>query len=269
VLFLGGSTPTFTAPVSNPRIDLVTADSSGTIAIVTGAENASPAAPSYPANKMVLCEVYHVVGETALYDFANQQAGQGYVYNDVRPFLEPAYISASSQVASGLFIPDPGSEVQGNTLYYNGSAWVLLAPGTSGQFLKTNGPSANPSWTSFPLALRSGVATAPGSSGTQTCTHALFRTPIWVKIHAKLSAQSTSNVWIGISSDGDSNNVCSYISIAGGSAIAGTDGSNAVNITIGSTSYTATITFDSTNIYIAWTKTGSINAPAFLWEVVG
>lgn len=35
---------------------------------------------------------------------------------------------------------------QGNILYYNGSALTVLAPGTSGQFLKTNGAGANPAW---------------------------------------------------------------------------------------------------------------------------
>jgi hypothetical protein len=35
---------------------------------------------------------------------------------------------------------------QGDVLYRNASAWVNLAPGTSGQFLKTNGAAANPAW---------------------------------------------------------------------------------------------------------------------------
>ena len=87
VLYLGGSTPTITAPSSHPRIDLITADSSGTIALVTGTENASPVAPSYPANKLVLAEIYNVVGETALYDNDYQQSGQGYVYKSLPDYL--------------------------------------------------------------------------------------------------------------------------------------------------------------------------------------
>lgn len=35
---------------------------------------------------------------------------------------------------------------QGEVLYYNGTDWVNLGVGTSGQFLKTNGAAANPSW---------------------------------------------------------------------------------------------------------------------------
>jgi microcystin-dependent protein len=102
VLFTGGSTPTFTAPSLHPRIDLVTADSAGTIAIVTGTEAASPSAPAYPANKLVICEVYHVVSENAIYDNENQQPSQGYIYNDVRPTTAPVYISDISQLASSV-----------------------------------------------------------------------------------------------------------------------------------------------------------------------
>jgi hypothetical protein len=40
----------------------------------------------------------------------------------------------------------PGSEAQGDVLYYNGSDWSRLAAGTSGQYLKTQGAGANPVW---------------------------------------------------------------------------------------------------------------------------
>lgn len=38
------------------------------------------------------------------------------------------------------------SQAQGDILYYDGSSWVRLAAGTSGQFLKTQGAAANPMW---------------------------------------------------------------------------------------------------------------------------
>ena len=87
VVFAGGSSPTITAPVSNPRIDLLTIDNTGTLAIVTGTENASPVVPTYPGGTMVLAEIYNVVGETSILDLAYQTSGQGYIQNDVRPFL--------------------------------------------------------------------------------------------------------------------------------------------------------------------------------------
>ena len=39
-----------------------------------------------------------------------------------------------------------GSDAQGDVLYYDGTNYVRLAPGTSGHFLKTQGASANPVW---------------------------------------------------------------------------------------------------------------------------
>jgi len=39
---------------------------------------------------------------------------------------------------------------QGDILYRNASAWTLLAAGTSGQFLKTLGAAANPTWDTIP-----------------------------------------------------------------------------------------------------------------------
>lgn len=39
-----------------------------------------------------------------------------------------------------------GSDAQGDILYYDGTDYTRLGAGTSGQFLKTNGAGANPSW---------------------------------------------------------------------------------------------------------------------------
>lgn len=37
-------------------------------------------------------------------------------------------------------------QVQGSVMYFDGSGWATLAPGVSGQVLKTNGAGANPEW---------------------------------------------------------------------------------------------------------------------------
>lgn len=66
VKYAGGNTSTFTAPTSNPRIDLIYIDSSGALGYITGTEAASPTAPNYPADKLVIAEIYHRVGETSL-----------------------------------------------------------------------------------------------------------------------------------------------------------------------------------------------------------
>ncbi len=42
------------------------------------------------------------------------------------------------------------STTQGSVLYRNATDWVALSPGASGDMLTTNGPGANPSWTTPP-----------------------------------------------------------------------------------------------------------------------
>lgn len=43
-------------------------------------------------------------------------------------------------------------EEQGDIVYFDGTNWVRLAAGTSGQFLKTQGAGANPIWDAAPLS---------------------------------------------------------------------------------------------------------------------
>jgi len=117
VKYAGGITPTFTAPVSNPRFDLVTINSSGTIVLVTGTENASPVVPTYPSGSTTLCEVHHSVSETSIYDNANQTAGQGYIQQDSRPFMNITQI-----VQSGLIMMWPVAPVPTGWLALDGSA---------------------------------------------------------------------------------------------------------------------------------------------------
>jgi microcystin-dependent protein len=117
VNFAGGSTPTFTAPSSHPRIDLITIDATGTLALVTGTESASPSVPAYPVGTVTLAEVFHAVGETALYDNDNQQAGQGYIQRDARPFFNITQI-----VQSGLMMMWPIAPAPIGWLACDGSA---------------------------------------------------------------------------------------------------------------------------------------------------
>lgn len=71
-----------------------------------------------------------------------------------------ANISGSTEAPYGVgasaFIDSAFGSTQGSILYRNATGWVSLSPGTTGQFLKTNGSSANVTW-----------ATAPGT-GTVT-----------------------------------------------------------------------------------------------------
>lgn len=59
---------------------------------------------------------------------------------------------------------------QGNILYRGASAWVVLAPGTAGYFLKTQGSAANPVWAAAgvgtPAKSTKSVASPTGTTST-------------------------------------------------------------------------------------------------------
>ncbi len=55
-------------------------------------------------------------------------------------------IQNNVDTAVDLLISAPSSIVQGDVVYYTGSAWARLPAGTSGQYLKTLGSGANPAW---------------------------------------------------------------------------------------------------------------------------
>lgn len=75
-----------------------------------------------------------------------------------------------------------GSDAQGDVMYYNGTDWVRLAAGTSGQFLQTQGAGANPLWaasagsgtvTSVAQTFTGGLISVAGSPITTSGTLAL------------------------------------------------------------------------------------------------
>ena len=94
VKFAGGDSPNFTAPTTNPRIDLLVLDVSGgptgTLTRVAGTEAASPAEPALPDLKtnIPLCYVYNRVGQTKVVNFEDSGANptEGYIYKDIRPW---------------------------------------------------------------------------------------------------------------------------------------------------------------------------------------
>lgn len=102
VAFSGSPTGTFTAPAANPRIDLLCVGTSSAISIVAGSESASPVAPTYPTDKVVLCEIYNRVGQTEVRDNDNTSASQGYILKDARPFTTIMYINDANQIQDGV-----------------------------------------------------------------------------------------------------------------------------------------------------------------------
>lgn len=125
VNFLGGSTSVFTAPAGNPRIDLITVDSTGTIGITAGTEAASPVAPTYPVGKLIVCEIYHRVGETKILDY--DDSTNGYIYKDSRAGISILYLNDPSMINFSLvpvamITPYAGSSAPTGWLLCDGSA---------------------------------------------------------------------------------------------------------------------------------------------------
>lgn len=104
VNFSGSPTGTFTAPSANPRIDILTIGTPGTITITAGTEAASPVAPSYPTNQVVVAEVYNRVGQTEIRDGDNTATAHGYIIKDARPFNTRIYIDDNAQIAAGVIL---------------------------------------------------------------------------------------------------------------------------------------------------------------------
>ncbi len=104
VEFTGSPTGTFTAASANPRIDLLTIDSAGAIGITAGSEGATPSAPAYPTDKVVVCEVYNKTTQTEIRDNDNTGTPQGYILKDTRPFNSIIYINDNAQIAAGVIL---------------------------------------------------------------------------------------------------------------------------------------------------------------------
>lgn len=61
-------------------------------------------------------------------------------------FAVSGTLTANGVTVNANSLLDTISSTQGAILYRGSSAWAALAAGTSGQYLKTNGSGANPSW---------------------------------------------------------------------------------------------------------------------------
>lgn len=101
VIFAGGNSPVFSAPISNPRIDILTLRSDGNLYVLSGVENASPTPPTIPSTDIPIAQVYNVVGQTVIHDNDAQVVGQGYIQYDLRPFVQIA-VGSSAMPKIGL-----------------------------------------------------------------------------------------------------------------------------------------------------------------------
>lgn len=85
VEYAGGNSTSFTAPATNPRIDILSIDNTGTLVRTAGTEAGSPTAPNLPAGNFPIAQIYNRVGQTSIKD--TDDSTNGYIQKDLRKFL--------------------------------------------------------------------------------------------------------------------------------------------------------------------------------------
>lgn len=116
VEFSQANTSSFSVPVSDDRIDILSLSSAGSLVITEGTEDASPTVPSVPAGNIPIAQVYMRAGATSVQQ--DDDATNGYVQKDLRPFLRKdawvvlAKTKLSSQISDANLLDlqniDPG-----------------------------------------------------------------------------------------------------------------------------------------------------------------
>lgn len=118
IFFMSGDSPAFATPASLPRIDIVYITPSGDVKIQQGTEAAIPSLPSLAPSgdtRLPVCAVYNRPSQSRIvnYETKDSSTGDGYIFQDLRPFLKfPS--TPASQAAST-------SPSQANNLIINGN----------------------------------------------------------------------------------------------------------------------------------------------------
>ena len=109
VEYAGGNSPSFTAPTTNPRIDILSINDSGTLVRTAGDEDASPTAPTVPAGEIPIAQVFNRVGQTSITD--TDDSSNGYIEKDLRPFIKATKtINVETITADGNYTPTAGTK---------------------------------------------------------------------------------------------------------------------------------------------------------------
>jgi len=88
VEFSGGYSPEISDTAASSRIDIVSLESSSVLKITEGVEADNPEMPDIPTNEIPICAVYMRNGATEIKD--EDDATNGYIYKDLRPFVKIA-----------------------------------------------------------------------------------------------------------------------------------------------------------------------------------
>ena len=212
VVYAGASTTTYTAPVSNPRIDLLVYNANtAAIAYRTGSESASPSKPTPTQYDIVLASIYHTVGETSIKDTSD--GTNGYILSWYYPSVYNANLLPSGSLLDYAgrstpqgYLPADGSAVSRST-YAN----LLAAIAPSQTATITNASPAVVTATahglvagdtvhftttgSLPSGLNTGVAYYVIAAGLTTNAFELALSPAGTAINTSTAGSGTHTVY--------------------------------------------------------------------------
>lgn len=160
--------------------------------------------------------------------------------------------SAAPSANSPSAIIDTIGSAQGDILYRGASAWNALPPGTSGQFLKTQGAAANPVWAASGTV--TSVATGTGLTGgpiTSTGTISIANTTVTAGSYTNTNLTVNAQGQITAASNGSSGTGVSSVGNSDGSlTISPTTGAVVASLNVGhANTFTAAQTFNAQTVF--------------------
>lgn len=128
-VYLGGNSPSFVAPISHPRIDLLAYDKVlGAIVVKQGSEASSPLVPQMSGDYIALAYIYNIVGETSIKDVSDGTNGYVYIWCE----LDIPQEAGSGKFITGATIPTGYLTPDGST--YSAHTYPELARAHVGKF---------------------------------------------------------------------------------------------------------------------------------------
>lgn len=237
--YAGGNSGSFSAPSSNPRIDLLCINNAGTLSITQGSEAASPSAPAYPTDKLVICEVYMRPSTTAIHN--TDQGSHGYIYLDSRPLVLGAANPNIVEIEAGA------------TLAANDAVFIEDSSTSDTTEQQASTATNNDGNQAF------GITTTDGRSGKRSAEKMTpSSTFICTKIAAYLRKQGSPGDNVVISIQADSAGVPSGVALASGT-VAGSSLSSANSNQFTITLNTPVTLNSGTPYWIVFSRSGSVS----------
>ncbi len=194
------NTGTITAPVTNPRIDRVVIDAStGAVSVITGAEAASPTAPSITAGKLPVAQIALTTSTTAITNSIITDERTAYKYQNIVT-LDLFRRNESTATTTGATVTAVATSVASISL---GTVNSGDRVNVSGWFQGTKGATAGITRAQF---VTSGTATVSLAGGAYANQYTAISTEVGFSISAWILVTGSGTLTVdlkGISAGSD------------------------------------------------------------------